>query len=276
MTVRLPYRGDGSDRPVDLAAMPLMLRGRPRKQWRYVGVFGPRLMLCAGVVRIGPFPQCFWAVWDREKQALRERTRMRAPRQFVRLPPGRVIVSDGGVSIDLAVEPGVPVETASAAGSAWIWTRKQGAVRVSGTVVLDGERIAVDALGCVDESAGFHTRVTEWEWSAGVGALVDGRAVGWNLVRGVHDADVGSERTLWVDGSPAELPPCTFAPDLSGVSFDGGSLSFSREAVRERVDDLKVFRSEYAQPFGTFTGSFPGDLELREGYGVMERHSALW
>src|SRR5688500_7213877 len=273
----LPYRGDGTGRPVDLVGMPLVLHGRPRKQWRYVGVFGSRLMLCAGVVRIGPLPQSFWAVWDREKQALRERTRMRSPRRYVRLPTGRVVVADGGVSVDLEVVPGVAVETASAAGDAWIWTRKQGAVRVRGTVVLDSERIAVDELGCVDESAGFHTRVTEWEWSAGVGSLVDGRAVGWNLVRGVHDAREASERTLWVAGAPVELPPCRFADDLSSVTFPAGEgLSFRAEAVRERTDDLRVFRSDYRQPFGTFSGTLPGGLELREGRGVMEQHSALW
>src|SRR3712207_455833 len=173
MSDRLPYRGDGTGRPVDLPGMPLILHGRPRKQWRYVAAFGERLMLCAGVVRIGPLPQCFWAIWDREKQALRERTRLRAPARFVRLPHGRVLLSDGGVSADLVVEPGVPVETVSAAGDAWIWTRKQGGVRAHGTVTLDGEVVPVDALGCVDESAGFHSRVTEWEWSAGVGSLSD-------------------------------------------------------------------------------------------------------
>src|SRR3712207_5229914 len=109
MPLHLPYRGDGSDRPVDLTSMPVVLGGRPRKQWRYVGVFGERMMLCAGVVRIGPFPQTFWAVWDRDKQALRERTRLRSPRRFVKLPPGRVLVEDGDVLIDLVVEPGVPV-----------------------------------------------------------------------------------------------------------------------------------------------------------------------
>ena len=277
MSLHLPYRGDGTDRPVDLASMPLMLHGRPRKQWRYVGVFGERIMLCAGVVRIGPFPQSFWAVWDRDKQALRERTRLRSPRKYVRLPAGRVLVTDGDVAIDLTISPGAPVETVSAAGDAWIWTRKQGAVRVTGSVRLGTDEVELDALGCVDESAGFHSRVTEWEWSAGVGSLSDGRAVGWNLVTGVHDAEVGSERTLWVDGVPSELPPVTFAEDLSAVSFPSReSLSFTREAVRERRDDLGVFKSDYIQPFGAFTGSLPGGLELAVGRGVMERHSALW
>ena len=277
MSLHLPYRGDGAGRPVDLVGMPLVLKGRPRKQWRYVGVFGERLMLCAGVVRIGPFPQSFWAVWDRDKQALRERTRMRSPRRYVRLPNGRVLVTDGGVEVDLAVEPATAVETVSAAGGAWIWTRKQGAVRVTGTVTLDGERIELDELGCVDESAGFHERVTEWEWSAGVGTLTDGRTVGWNLVAGVHDGETGSERTLWIDGVPQELPAVAFSGDLDAIAFPAGEqLRFTKEAVRERSDDLGIFRSDYVQPFGAFGGTFPGGLELAVGRGVMERHAALW
>ena len=173
--------------------------------------------------------------------------------------------------------PGAAVETASPHGPAWIWTRKQGGVRVRGRVVLDGEEIEVDDLGCVDESAGYHARSTAWEWSAGVGSLRDGRDVAWNLVTGVHDAEVGSERTLWIDGSPVEVPPVVFADDLSSVSFPGGeALAFSCEAVREREDDLGLFRSDYVQPFGTFAGTLPGGVSLASGRGVMERHSALW
>ena len=254
--------------------MPIVLHGRPRKRWRYVGVFGTRLMLCAGVVQIGPALQTFWAVWDRERQALRERTRLWRPRPYVRLAGDEVHVEDGTVSVRLRREPGEPIEAAADAGDGtWIWTRKQGAVRFTGTVVLDGEEIAVDELGCVDESAGYHPRHTDWEWSAGVGELTDGRAVGWNLVRGIHDGETGSERAVWVAGSPpVEAGPVVFAADLSAV----GGLSFTPEATRARRDDLGVFRSDYVQPFGTFTGTLPGGLELAAGRGVMERHSALW
>ena len=259
---------------VDLQRMPVMLHARPRKRWRYVGVFGTRLMLCAGVVQIGPAMQTFWAVRDRERRALRERTRVWRARPYVRLPPDRVVVEDGSVSVRLDVSPGVPIEAVSdVGGGAWIWTRKQGAVRFTGTVVLDGEDITVDELGCVDESAGYHARHTDWEWSAGVGTLDDGRVVGWNLVSGIHDGDLGSERAVWVEGSsPFEPPPVTFAADLSSVA----GLSFTAEASRARRDDFGVFRSDYVQPFGRFTGALPGGLVLAEGRGVMERHSALW
>jgi uncharacterized protein DUF2804 len=279
----LPYRGSGADRPSEIVVPPermaLMMGGRPVKRWRYVGVYGERLMLCAGVVWIGALPQTFWAVWDRRREALRERTRMFRPLRFVSVAPGgaAVVIRDATVVADLTVSPGVGVETASRHGDGWIWTRKQGGVRVRGRVVLDGEEIAVDDAGVVDESAGYHARQTAWEWSAGVGALVDGRAVAWNLVTGVHDAEAGSERTLWVDGEPAEVAPVTFSPSLASVAFaDGSSLAFAEEARRARTDDLVVFKSDYVQPFGTFSGTLEGGLELAEGRGVMERHSALW
>ena len=149
--------------------------------------------------------------------------------------------------------------------------------RLRRAVTLDGEAIELDELGCIDESAGFHERLTEWEWSAGVGTLTDGRTVGWNLVTGIHDAEHGSERTLWIDGVPQELEPVTFSDALDAITFPGGEqLAFASEAVSERDDDLGLFKSDYVQPFGTFTGAFPGGLTLAEGRGVMERHRALW
>jgi hypothetical protein len=42
-----------------------------------------------------------------------------------------------------------------------------------------------------------------------------------------------------------------------------------------RDDNLIVFRSRYRHRFGTFAGSLEG-VELSEGFGVMERHKALW
>ena len=68
-----------------------------------------------------------------------------------------------------------------------------------------------------------------------------------------------------------------FAPDLAGGEFAvGGRLHFEAQATRRRDDNLLVFRSVYEQPFGAFSGTLPGGLELAEGFGVMERHHAVW
>jgi hypothetical protein len=159
------------------------------------------------------------------------------------------------------------VEVVSPHGNQYIWTRKRGGVRVRGTACGH----AVDAAGLVDESAGYHARRTSWHWSAGVGTLATGEPVAWNLVAGLHDADQASERTVWVGGEPRQVGPVSF-DGLDGV----GALRFTavaRCAHRERV---LVLASDYEQPFGTFAGELPGAGALREGWGVMERHDALW
>ena len=277
MPTTLPWRGDapGAPRPADLEPLPparmaVLRGGRPLKRWRYVGVYGPELMLCAGAVRIGGIPQAFWAVWDRGARALRERTVF--GRGGVALPDGAARVRARDTEILLVVEPaGDPIEVVSRHGAQRIWTRKL-PVRAHGTVTLDGRTLRVDAAGLVDDSAGYHARETAWDWSAGVGTSAAGEPVAWNLVTGVHDALRGSERTVWVSGAAREVPPVTFAPGLDAV----GDLRFTAEAERARHDNVGVFASDYRQPFGTFSGTLPGGVELTEGFGVMERHSVRW
>ena len=107
----------------------------------------------------------------------------------------------------------------------------------------------------------------------------DGEPVGWNLVTGVNDGPTASERTVWVDGEPAEVAPVAFAADLSRVDFaTGESLHFHEWPGSARVDDTNalIFASSYRQPFGEFSGTLPGGVELAEGYGVMEPHDVKW
>ena len=274
----LPARGEAV-RSLGLAVPPArmpMLRGtRPRKRWRYVGYYAPELMLCVGDARIGPVAQRWWAV-ALPDGTLRERTTI--GRGGVRSERGRVAVAADGMKLDLALEESAGLEIASptSAGS-YIWTRKQADVPVRGELVLDGVTYRIDGVAFVDESAGYHDRHTAWKWSAGNGRARDGRSVAWNLVTGVHDSPAASERTLWVDHEPAEVGPVTFAPDLSQVTFaEGGSLQFTEWAAREEDMNVVLMRSRYRQPFGTFTGTLPGGVELAEGYGVMEEHDVLW
>jgi uncharacterized protein DUF2804 len=256
------WRGPGPGRPslpLPPDRMPAWRGGRPLKRWTWVGAFGPELMLCVALARIGPATAAWWAVWDGTE--LVERSLRRAGGLVV--TPSRVEVP--GV-MALTVGDGAPVEVVSPHGRQYIWTRKRGGVPVRG--VVRGRD--VELRGLVDESAGYHARRTAWLWSAGVGVAASGSAVAWNLVDGVHDAPVSSERTLWVDGEPRELPPLAF-DGLAGV----GGLRFTARATRARRESLLVMRSDYEQPFGTFAGSL-GEVELREGCGVMERHDVAW
>lgn len=262
--------------PVPPQPMPLWRDGRPRKSWRYVGVYGDDVMLCAGVVLLGPVPQAFWAVWDRRTRRLHERTAWLS--RGVGLPDGAVRVDDGGVQVDLRLEPaGEPIAVTSPHGGSYIWTRKV-PLRATGTVRVDGVARPVRAHGLLDDSAGYHARRTDWEWCAGVGETTDGTPVAWNLVAGVHDVGETTERTLWVGGEPVAVGTMEASERLDRVTTrDGTDLRFTAEAVRERHDKAgPLLASDYVQPFGLFSGRLPRNLSLAHGFGVMERHSARW
>jgi hypothetical protein len=272
------YRGDGTGRP-DLplppARMPMWRGRRPLKRWRYVAAFSDELMLCVGSARIGPCATGWWAVWDRERRTLHERTWMR--RGGVRFDGSRLTVRDGDARLELEVDEGAAVETVCPHGSGWVWTRKQAARPARGRLRLGGADRELRAQAIIDDTAGYHARETAWRWSAGVGETPAGDPVGWNLVTGVNDPAQGSERTVWAGDDSREVGPVTFAEDLSAVRFaEGGELRFTPEATRERHDHLVLFASDYVQPFGTFAGELPGGLRLARGLGVMERHSARW
>jgi len=276
----LPVRGDTA-RGLELALPPDRMSRwrarRPLKRWRYVGVYTPELMLCVGDARIGPVPQRWWAVTLPDGE-LHERTTF--GRGGVDIQGSSVRVTTGAVRIDLRLEESAGVEVVSPANAsgAYIWTRKQACVPVTGTVEVAGARHLIDGDGAfIDDSAGYHARHTAWRWSAGVGTAVDGRRIGWNLVSGIHDGASASERTFWVDYEPTATGPASFADDLSSIVLaDGGEMRFEEWSSREHSTNALLLRSRYRQPFGTFTGELPGGLRLAEGFGVMEQHDVHW
>lgn len=258
--------------------MPMLRGTRPLKRWRYVGVFCEELMACAAVVRVGPARQTFWAVLARADSRLRERTHTFSRRGSVELAPGRLRVRDAGVELDIALEEDAGIQALCPHGRGYVWTRKQAGVPARGTVAFDGDPPrAVEALAVVDDTAGYHARVTEWRWAAGVGVDPAGTPLAFNLVEGVNDPPSGSERAVWVGGEPHEVAPVSFAPDLTRITAaDGSELRFTAEAQRSRRENLLVVRSEYRAPFGTFAGTLPGGIELAHGLGVVEHHRARW
>lgn len=248
------------------------------KRWRYVGVFGEQLMACAAIVHVGPATQTFWAVLWRPDSRLRERTRLLPRPGALRLDPGRLRIRDNDVELDLALDEGEGWQATCPHGAAQVWTRKQAGIRAQGALRLDqGATRPVEALAVIDDTAGYHARVTEWWWAAGVGLDHEGRPLAFNLVEGVNDPPTGSERAIWVDGQPHEAPPVSFARDLSRITSDDGSeLRFAAEAERRRHENLLIVSSDYRAPFGTFEGALPGEIKLAHGLGVVEHHRARW
>jgi Protein of unknown function (DUF2804) len=188
------------------------------------------------------------------------------------------MVHDRGVALDLLLGEEAGVEALCPHGRCEVWTRKQAGVTAHGTLTLDdGPSRKIEALAVIDDTAGHHARETEWWWSAGVGESPDGVALAWNLVSGVNDPPRGSERAVWVAGAPSETAPVSFAADLSRiVCRDGAELRFEAETERARHDNFLILRSDYRAPFGSFSGTLPGGIELARGRGVVEHHRARW
>ncbi len=275
----LPIRGAGVrdlDVPLPPDRLPAWRGGRPLKRWRYVGVYTPELMLCVGDAKIGPVPQRWWAV-ALPGGELRERTTFGSG--GVTIEGSTVRVAAKGVRIELELEESAGMEIVSPVNErgAYIWTRKQACVPVRGSIGLDGKRYAIDGDGAfIDDSAGYHPRRTVWKWSAGVGVATDGQRVGWNLVTGIHDDPAVSERALWVDGEVSHVGPVTFADDLTEIAGSGVDLRFDEWSRREQATNALIMSSAYSQPFGAFSGTLPGGLQLAQGYGVMEDHDVRW
>ncbi len=255
--------------------MPLRAHGATRKRWRYVGVYGPDLMLCAARAQIGPATQCFWALWDSEREGMLEGTSIRPGSRIVTMAGSDVSIDAGDVAVRLRLGDGAPIESICPSGPGWGWTRKRAGVPVTGTVEAAGRRRVIESLAVDDESAGYHSRHTKWHWSAGIGTARDGTPLAWNLVTGINDPPEHSERAIWVAGIPREPGPVCF-DGLAGIRFGGGdAIAFRSRAERERNENMLIFRSRYRHLFGEFTGSLDG-IEMAGGLGVMEHHEAVW
>jgi len=255
--------------------LPLFDHGQLRKRWRYVAVFSEELMLCAARAEVGPTTQCFWVLWDRERQQQWAHTNPLPGSREVGFDGPRLEVDGPGLRASLELGEVAAIEATCLSGKSLARTRKRAGMPVEGVVEIPGRRIEVAGRGIDDESAGHHQRHTHWRWSAGVGESVEGRNLAWNLVEGINDPPQGSERAIWVDGAPAEPHPVAFH-SLDGIDLgDAGSLGFSSESAHARDDNYLLIRSRYRHRFGTFSGAL-GGLELASGLGVMEEHDALW
>jgi len=233
------------------------------------------LSFCAARVSVGPLQQEYWGIWDREANQFREGSHRFTRR--VRLEPNRVQVWDGDAEIAITFEPCTGFEVYRPARGAYIWSHKDYCAQARGTVRYRETVRAVTGVMFVDINAGYHERHTHWRWAAGAGLDQQGRLVAFNAITGLFDTPANSERTIWIDGNPQEIGPNSFSEDLSTVSFaEGGSLRFQPEALIEHRDNFLVVRSDYFHWFGTYTGTLPGGIELREAHGVRERHYALW
>jgi len=278
----LPWRGDADHRPrlpIPPDPMPVLLGRRFRKRWRWVGAFADKLIVFAAVVEVGPASMIFWGIWDRERQRLWEGTRRGLPgrRPEVEMRGRSVLVRTRSIELDLELGEGTPIECMCPNGEGgYTWTRKAAGVPARGEVRIGRRATEFDGLAVEDDSAGYHPRYTTWKWSAGVGTARDGRQVAWNLVTGINDPPVSSERAIWVAGQPTEPGPIVFQ-GLESIHFEDESrFNFTAETQRSHHEGIPLIaRSDYEAPFGTFSGSLNG-LPVDSALGVMEAHDVVW
>ena len=124
----LPVRGTAVhalDLPLPPARMPMLRGGRPLKRWRYVGVYGPELMLCVGDARIGPVRA---ALVGRGVPGQAHRgAHHRRPRRRGRSPARVRACVRGDVEIDIEFDEGEPCRgRVTRTARQYIWTREAG------------------------------------------------------------------------------------------------------------------------------------------------------
>ena len=281
----IPWRGPGPGRP-DLplppAPMPLRRDGGLRKRWRYVGLYGEELMLCAARAEVGPLasPSGCSGTASRGEQlahtSLRPgsrevRHRRRPRRHRRRRPPGRAAPRRRRPDrIDLPERAGLGLDPQGGRGAD---RRRRSSCRDDASSVERlRRRRRVGRLPGPPHQLALVGR--------GRHAPSTGAALAWNLVEGINDPPARSERAVWVDGEPHEPAPVRFdgleRSSLDVRFADGASrLAFAAGAERARDENYLLLRSTYRHRFGTFTGCLDG-IELAEGLGVMESHDALW
>ena len=231
--------------PLPPGRMPPLQRGRPLKRWRYVGVYGPELMLCVGDARVAGCRSAGGRWRCRTGRCARARRRApRARRARVRRDVRSSSSCRGGAGRRgrLAARPLVHLDAQAGAASGARTVRRRRA------------RVEVDGDAASSTSPPATTRATRLALVGRASAVAATAArVAWNLVDGVHDAPAPASarsgstasRTRW---RPARSP--TTSPGWAGCA--------SRQwGAREDHTNRLVLRSDYLQPFGSFTGSFP-------------------
>lgn len=180
-----------------------------------------------------------------------------------------------------------PLALAAPTGyNGWTYTEKNNALRVSGSLLLDGQALDLSrARGGIDFSAGFMRRETSWRWSS-INALLDGVPFGLNLAAGVNETGL-CENALWFDGNIQHLSPARFEFDRGQATpwrirtlCGEVDLTFAADFCRQEKLQLGVLASNFRQ----YAGFYSGTLRLRDGrvlqlqqcLGLAEDHYAKW
>ncbi len=282
------------------------------KQFIFLGIMGPEVMLGMGVVDLNYLANAFLYVYDRKTGDLTETKRMMRPAN-VRIAPypdqlisraksedfhiemaaGRISAKSGDISVDAELEPITtsPLRLASRVGyRGWTYTQKTTPIRLSGEIVCKSRAIRIsspDYMALTDWTAGYMRWETFWNWAATAQMLPDGRPFGLNLSWGINETGF-TENAFWLNGRMTKVDTVNFLfnrHDLSDkwhiTSHDGKvDLAFSPQARREEKLNLLILASNFVQLMGEFEGQLISDegesLDIRGCPGWVEDHYSRW
>lgn len=198
------------------------------------------------------------------------------------------------VDIELLTQQQPPLALCAPTGySGFTYTEKNNALKVHGTIVIDGQSLDVSsACGGYDFSTGYMRRETSWRWASintylpGDESSAQASAFGLNLAAGVNETGL-CENALWFKGERQHLSPAQFTFDRQR----GGTwqirtlcgevdLSFTPAFCRQERLNLWLLASNFRQ----YVGHFSGNITLRSGHrlildqvqGLTEDHYAKW
>ena len=214
-------------------------------------------MLCVAHAKVGVLGRSWWAVWDGE--------RLYEGARGVSVSAQRATVRDGDTRFELTLGHGRG-------------DRGHDRSRLDAQDTAAGERDGcgrrADDPGCLARPARRVRRPPRAPYRL---ALVRRRGeIGGGRGRRLEPRRRACTTVIPRSARSGSTASHTRSPAQPFDGLDGvGDLRFSAQAVRAKRENYLVVASDYEQPFGTFTGSLPIAGPLH-GWGVMERHSALW
>lgn len=281
------------------------------KRWQYLFVATPEMMLALAVIDCGYLSSGICAVFDRGSRRLLVddnpvlppicaqvgeepgegmSARLLGPRIHARMQRAgdRISVqanwahADVDLLLDASGAP-APITAIAPVGPAGRFdlTQKTVLVPAEGEVRAGNVRFPVRGeLAGLDYTHGLLARETSWRW-AFAGGRAGSRLVAFNFSEGFLQGE--GENVAWIEGEPRAMGPVRFAfqPETPMAAWrvqsaDGRvDLAFQPEGFRRQTVDLKLIRSRYLQPFGTFSGRIDG-VAVDGLAGVTEDHEARW
>lgn len=309
------YRG--AFRRIELAGLvrDRFERLATEKRWFYGAIAHEKLFVGFAIVDLGYAASAFAFAYEDGRGTLVDRSLMGVPRvcrvrqkddrridaRFVH-PSGsmRVVARDEDPAIEVAIRMreldlqatldgrgAPPALTAVAPIPKGIVnaTEKRVSMKVRGAALIRGHRVELDGgLGGYDHTHGLLARKTRWNWAFLLGRARTGETVGLNLVQGF----VGEpECAVWIDRNVHPVSEGRFDYDAAAtdrpwrVTTEDGAVDLVFEpggAHREELD-LRVIRSRFVQPIGTFRGTIRAagrTYELDRALGVVEDQDVTW